>query len=195
MKKTSKMSQFDSPPIKSPEKRLPKAAVGYIDALLEAQRMRFVKEHAATPAAASTTSSPALPAKLDLLAESDAFVGSGWGPLDKNRKGVPHRWMARLGTILLAADTSKGGQLTLTGTGYLRRRYVDDLTVWIDDQPVEGVAVRKGLNAWIFEGRVPALENRPFHILGLQTSGIKAFHLGPDTHASLALSKISFKAG
>jgi|GEM_PF-1457865 len=181
-------------PVKGPESRFPKAAVDYIDALLDVERTRFEKELSAAGMADKQANWPALPTRLQLLAEGDDFVGSGWGALDHTKKGIGRRWMARIGTLLFPADATAGGILRLTGAGYLRRRYVDDLTVWLDHMPVEGVAVRKGLNGWNFEGRVPALKGRPFHILRLQTSGIRPFDKGPDTHASLALSAVDFKA-
>lgn len=181
-------------PVKGVESRFPKAAVDYIDSLLDVERIRFEKELAVADINKSQPNWPARSARLQLLAEGDDFVGTGWGALDHTKKGIGQRWMARIGTLLFPADTASGGILRLTGTGYLRRRYVDDLTVWLDHLPIEGVAVRKGLNGWRFEGRTPALDARPFHILRLQTSGIRPFDKGPDTHASLALSSVEFSS-
>ncbi|WP_286828707.1 MULTISPECIES: hypothetical protein [Kordiimonas] len=181
-------------PVKGPESRFPKAAVDYIDTLLDVERTRFEKELAAAVTPREEPAWPTLPERLELMAEGDDFAGSGWGKLDHTKKGIGRRWMARIGTLLFAADATRGGIVRLTGTGYLRRRYVDDLTVWLDNMPVEGVAVRKGINGWSFEGHVPALAGRPFHILRLQTSGIRPFDKGPDTHASLALSVVDYKA-
>ncbi|MFC4347208.1 hypothetical protein ACFO5Q_05065 [Kordiimonas lipolytica] len=192
-KKSTSNTQSDLP-LKGPESRFPKAAVDYIDALLDVERMRFEKELAAQGSTGEQPSWPARSRQLQLLAEGDEFVGSGWGKLDHTKKGIGRRWMARIGTLLLPVDASAGGTLKLTGTGYLRRRFVDELTVWLDHLPVEGVAVRKGLNGWTFEGRVPALAGRPFHILRLQSGGIRPFDKGPDTHASVALSDVNFVA-
>lgn len=177
-------------PIKGTEKRFPKAAVDYVDALLEVQRRRFEREQAVGQQAGGSW--PTRPTSAQVLAEGDDFVGSGWGPLDTARDGTKRRWMARLGTIMLPVDASKGGTVHIKGGGFLRRRFVSDLTVWLDGVPVSGVAVRQGFNRWQFTGAVAVAENRPFHILRLQSPGIKRYHLGPETHASLAVSEIRF---
>ncbi|NVJ97138.1 MAG: hypothetical protein HWE25_03240 [Alphaproteobacteria bacterium] len=183
--------QKDTPalPPKTPEKRFPKAAVDFIDTLLDVQRSRFEKELASLDPEISWQKKPS---SVDLLAESDAFVGSGWGSLDFAKDGTGRRWMARIGTILLSADLSAGGQLSLAGGGYLKRRFLSDLTVWVDDVPIDGTIRRVGIKNWTFEGKIPPLQDRPYHIVRLQTTGIRRSDLGPDTHASIALAGIRF---
>jgi hypothetical protein len=192
------------------DKRLPKAAVDFVETLLDVQRRRFEQELAARSVAAKPDDSapvpspspslwpslwPSLPRSLQLLAESDGFVGSGWSSLDHSRSGQARRWMGRVGTLLFAADTTEGGRLSLKGGGFIKRAFVDELTVWLDDQPVSGHGVRRGINRWEFEGRTPALQRRPFHILRLQAPGARRFEPGPDGRGSLAVSEIRFTAG
>lgn len=176
-----------SPPHKTPEKRFPKAAVDYIDALLETQRTRFEKEAAH---GTHTANWPTRPSCLHILAEGDNFLGSGWGMLDRAKDGTGRRWMARIGTILLPIDLSSGATVHVSGNGYLKKRFLKELTIWLDDTPLEGKLSRKGLSGWQFNGNIPKLEGRAFHILRLQTTGIRPAPHGPGTHASLAVSEI-----
>lgn len=194
MAKITKHTVMNEPPLSSPEQRFPRSAVDYIDTLLDVQRKRFEAENKACPAHHQETAWPPAPKKASILVESDGFVGSGWGPLDLGADGTARRWMARLGTVMLAIDASAGGILMLTGGGSLKRRYIKELTFWLNNMPLEGTAAAKGLRNWRFETRIPAQVERPFHILGIQSPRIRAFDKGPSTHASIALSRIEFRA-
>lgn len=185
------------PPVARPEKRFPKAAVDFVHTLLDAQRLRFEKEMESLPRSTSDAGThaspwPARPTKALFTADGDSFLGSGWGPLDRGRGGSARRWMAQVGAILFAVDGRSGGRVQLQGGGFLRRRFVDGLTVWVDDTPVTGVAVRRGLNGWSFDGTVGALPDRPYHILKLHVPGSRAFAKGPDGRGSIALSQVRF---
>lgn len=183
-----------------PKPRFPKAAVDYIDALLEIQRQRFDRERALIEAATK-------PAQTNLrdhishaksaqfLADGDNFTGTGWSELGHRRDGTAFRWMARLGTLLMPLDMTGGGTIAINGCGYTKKKFLADLTVWIDDQPVQGEVSRKGFNRWIFTGTVPPVDWRPYSILKLQSAGLARLAVGIDTFASVAVSDIKIDAG
>lgn len=182
-----------TPPVTRPEKRFPKAAADFVHTLLEVERLRFEQELETLDNARTERETwPARPKSALLTAAGDSFLGSGWGPIDQARGGAARRWMAQVGAILLAADCSEGGRIQLKGGGFLKRRFVDGLTVWIDDWPVSGTAVRRGFNGWAFDGMVGGLPDRPYHILKLHAPGSRAFAGGPDGRGSIALSKVRF---
>ncbi len=183
-----------TPQVAQPEKRFPKAAADFVDTLLEVERLRFEQElDTANNARNKEKIWPARPKSALITADGDSFLGSGWGPMDRARKGPPRRWMAQVGAILLAADVSEGGRIQLKGGGFLKRRFVGGLTVWIDDWPVSGTAVTRGLNSWTFDGTVGGIPKRPYHILKLHAPGSRAFAGGPNGRGSIALSEIHFE--
>ncbi|UTW60041.1 hypothetical protein KFE96_06955 [Kordiimonas sp. SCSIO 12603] len=175
---------------KSPEARFPKAAVDFVDALLTVQRNRFERElEAYSP---PTPSSP-LPEKAvaaHILAESDEFIGSGWSKLGKRRDGTSFRWMGKLGTVMLPVDLTKPRAFTIKGCGFTKRRFLKETTLWIDDKPIEFSLSRRGFNRWTFTGSLPAMPDRPFYIIRMQSSGISRLAEGVDAFVSLAVSEI-----
>lgn len=180
--------------------RLPKAAVDYIDALLEIQQHRFERETAITQAIPPTDetnlrSHISHPKSAHFLAEGDNFTGTGWSEIGHRRDGTAFRWMARLGTLLLPLDLTAGGSITINGCGYTKKKFLTDLTVWIDDQPVEGDMARKGFNRWIFTGSLPPLKWRPYSILKIQSAGLARLAVGVDRFSSVAVSDIRIDAG
>lgn len=184
-----------TPQVARPEKRFPKAAADFVHTLLEVERLRFEQElDALEDSRKEEETWPARPKGALLTADGDSFLGSGWGPMERARGGAARRWMAQVGAILLAADCTEGGRIQLTGGGFLKRRFIDGLTVWVDDWPVSGTAVRRGLNGWTFDGTVRSLPNRPYHILKLHAPGSRAFAGGPDGRGSIALSEMRFDA-
>lgn len=177
----------------------PKAAVDYIDALLEIQQQRFDREQeitGATQAAAGTSLRAHIshPKSAHFLADGDTFTGTGWSELDHRRDGTAFRWMARLGTLLLPLDLTGGGTITINGCGFTKKKFLTELTVWVDDQPVEGDITRKGFNRWTFTGAVPPLKWRPYAILKIQSAGIARLAAGLDTYSSVAVSDIQINA-
>ncbi len=184
-----------------PEKRFPRSAVSYIDALLGIQRQRFEKEltfqlpdcgHKETHFQV-LKNRVTVPNALDILAESDGFTGTGWSDLGRRRKGDAFRWMGRMACLLLPVDLEAGADIRIEGCGFSRRKYIHDLTVWLDDMPLTGKIARRGLNRWTFTGIIPAQTWRPYSILRLQTSGQSRLAVGVDTYVSLAVSRIAIK--
>lgn len=175
----------------TPEPRFPKAAVGYIDALLRIQRMKFEQELSARSLHLSKLHSAVQPPLVvDLLAESDGFIGTGWSDLGRRRDSTAFRWMGRIGTVLLPIDLTAGGTITIEGAGFSRRRHLKTLSFWMEDQPIEGTLKRKGFNRWIFKGTIGALPPQPFSILRLQSAGQSRLAVGVDTFVSVAVSRI-----
>lgn len=184
----------------TPEPRFPKAAVDYIDALLDIQQQRFDREvslmNALPPAESGSLRDHISHAKsAHYLAEGDSFIGTGWSELGHRRDGTAFRWMGRLGTLLLPLDMADGGTITIRGCGYTKKKFLGDLTVWIDDQPVHGDMARKGFNRWVFNGVVPPINWRPYSILRLQSAGLARLAVGVDTFCSVAVSDIKINAG
>jgi len=180
--------------------RIPKAAVDYIDALLEIQQQRFDREQAKTGTAAGPTQTELQDyishAKSGhYLAEGDNFTGTGWSELGHRRDRTAFRWMGRLGTLLLPLDMTAGGTITINGCGYTKKKFLTDLTIWIDDQPVHGEIARKGFNRWVFHGAIPPVKWRPYSILKIQSAGLARLAVGMDTFASVAVSEIQIDAG
>ncbi len=182
-----------------PEKRFPKSAVDYIDALLGIQRQQFEKEldllrhgggqkEANFQALKSTIS---LPDRADFFADDDGFTGTGWSQLGYRRKGEAFRWMGRMASLLLSVDLEAGASVRIEGSGFSRRRYIRDLTVWLDDSPIKGRIKRQGLNRWVFTGTIAKRTWRPYSILRLQTSGQSRLAVGVDAFVSLAVSRVT----
>lgn len=185
----------DSEGVQTPEPRFPKAAVGYIDALLRIQRARFERELSARPAHLKALHGAVQPPRsVDILAESDAFSGTGWSDLGRRRDGTAFRWMGRIGTVLLPIDLTDGGTIVIEGAGFSRRRHLKTLTFWIEDQPIEGALKRKGFNRWVFKGKISALPPQPFSILRLQSVGQSRLAVGVDSFVSVAISRIRIDA-
>ncbi len=179
----------------TPEPRFPKAAVRYIDALLRIQRAKFERELSARSVHLSRLHSAVQPPRaVDLLAESDAFVGTGWSDLGRRRDGTAFRWMGRIGTVLLPVDLTAGGTVTIEGAGFSRRRHLKTLSFWMENQPVEGTLKRKGFNRWVFHGKIGALPPQPFSILRLQSAGQSRLAVGVDSFVSVAISRIRVEA-
>lgn len=182
-----------APQLKNPEKRFPKAAVDYIDALLEIQQARFDQEAACQqtkPYAKEFREQLNLPTSAQYFVEEGAFSGPGWSALARKRDGTAFRWMGRIGTILLPLDLSAGATLRIEGSGFSKRKHLKTLTVWIEDQPVTGTVTRRGLNGWHFKGTIPPVQWRPYSILRLQSAGVSKLATGDDQYASLAVSAI-----
>lgn len=181
-----------------PEKRFPKSAVDYIDALLRIQRQQFEKEltllhHESSPQEQNfqaLKSAINLPAAVDFYADADGFTGTGWSDLGHRRKGDAFRWMGRMASLLLSVDLEAGATVRIEGCGFSRRRYIRDLTVWLDDNPIRGKVRRIGLNRWVFAGSIPARNWRPYSILRLQTSGQSRLAIGVDAFVSLAVNRV-----
>ncbi len=177
------------------EPRFPKTAADYVDALLSIQRQCFEKEaQAAAQIASVRTESPAhpldLPKSAHILAKSATFIGSGWSDIGVRKDGTAFRWMGRVGTQLLGLDLSEGAPILIKGCGFSRRRFLKDLTIWVDDQEIPGTLSRIGFNRWQFEGDIPSLARRHYHILRLQSPGVARLAVGVDVFVSLALSEI-----
>lgn len=180
-----------------PEPRFSRAAVTYIDALLEIQRERFEREANGADTRrtlAAMAQGLNLPSKGQYFAEGDNFIGTGWSELGHRRDGTAFRWMGRIGTLLLPLDLSRGAQISIEGCGYTRRRHLKGLTVWVDDYPVEGTVARKGFNRWIFTGKVGPFTARPYHILRLQCPGQSRLAVGVDSFVSIAVSGITVES-
>lgn len=175
-----------------PEPRFPRAAVDYIDALLQIQRMRHEREHSAAADHLGALHDRVAPPKTaDIPADADGFCGTGWSDLGHRRDGMAFRWMGRIGTLLLPVDLTSGATLRIEGAAFSRRRHLRTLSFWIDDHPVEGTLSRKGFNRWIFTGTVPPLAARPYSILRLQSAGKSRLAVGVDTLVSVAVARVT----
>jgi len=174
----------------APETRFPKAAVDFIDALLDVQRDRFDRELAAkkTP---ETIAYPTRAPALQVFADSDGFIGAGWSNLGTRRDGTAFRWMGRIGSLLLPVDLSSPRSFVLRGCGFTKRKFLKETTLWIDDQPVNYTLSRSGFNRWTFSGYLPEMPPRPFYLLRIQSPGLGRLAEGLDTYVSLAVSDIS----
>lgn len=193
--------------------RFPRAATDYIDALLKIQRMRFDRENALAarfgPAATGRipTATDAiqddrhsvlreklnLPDSTEIQASSDNFNGTGWSDLGHRRDGTAFRWMGRLGTLLLPVNLERGASLTIEGCGFSRKKFLKQMTVWIEGQPVTGAIKRRGFNRWIFTGEIRPAPWRPYSILQIQSSGMARLAVGVDSYVSLAVNKVTVK--
>ncbi len=183
----------------TPEPRFPKAAVTFVDALLDIQRQRFERERAVMQSAASIGNADlrghvTLAASAEIMADGDNFIGTGWSDLGHRRDGTAFRWMGRIGTLLLPLDLSSGGTIGINGCGYTKKKFVKNLTIWIDDQQVSGEMARKGFNSWIFTGTIPLMKWRPYSILRLQSAGQARLAVDTEAYASVAVSDITIDA-
>jgi hypothetical protein len=179
--------------IKKTEKRFPKAAVDYIDALLEIQQTRFDQEKACEetkPYTSEFREGLNLPKSAHYLAEDEHFTGVGWSSLYHRRDGTGFRWMGRLGTFLLPLDLSSGGTLRIEGSAFSRHRHLKSLTVWIEGQAIQGAVSRRGLNRWHFTGTIPPIPWRPYSILRLQSTGVSKPATGTDSYTSVAVNAV-----
>jgi len=174
---------------KTPETRFPRAAIDYVDALLDVQRLRFERELAAhqTP---ETIPYPPRASTLHILADSDNFTGTGWSSLGTRRDGVAFRWMGRIGSLLLPVDLSEPRPFSIRGCGFTKRRFLKETTIWIEDQKVEYALSRRGFNRWTFSGELPAMPPRPFYLMRLQSPGLGRLAEGVDAYVSLAVSEL-----
>lgn len=194
----------DSPAIqdaefRTPEPRFPKAAVDYVDALLEIQRQRFDRECAVLQNTITQESTDLQkyvthPKCAHFLADADNFIGTGWSELGHRRDSTAFRWMGRLGTLLLPLDMTGGGTITINGCGYTKKKFLETLTVWVDEMPIPGEMARKGFNRWIFSGTIPKTPWRPYSILRMQSAGQARLAVGMDTFASVAVCDIQIEA-
>jgi len=168
--------------------RFPKAAIDYIDTLLAVQRKRFDLENLTTNPA--HTEMPKRPNALHILAESDEFVGAGWSALGHRRDGTAFRWMGRIGSLLLPLNVSEPRPFKLSGCGFIKRRFLKDCTLWLDDMQIDYTLSRRGFNRWQMEGTLPVLPDRPYYILRLQSSGMARLAVGVDAFVSLAVNEL-----
>lgn len=182
----------------TPEPRFPRAAVRYVDALLDIQRQRFDKE--LTQANAPADQWQQIREQMDLprdgqfFAEDDSFIGTGWSDLGHRRDGTAFRWMGRIGTLLVPLDFETGADIRIDGCGFTRRRHLKGLTVWLEQQPIKGTIARRGFNRWTFTGRIEPMAWRPYSILRLQAPGMSRLAVGLETFVSVAVSGISITA-
>jgi len=174
---------------KTPEPRFPQAAVRYVDALLTVQRNRFERELAAHNNG-TTTDFPPRPKSLQILAESDDFVGTGWSNLGNRRDGTAFRWMGRIGSLMLPVDLSEPRQFLVRGCGFTKRRFLKETTIWIEDQQIDFSLSRRGFNRWTYSGELPVMPPRPYYLLRMQSSGLAPLAEGIDAFVSLAVSEI-----
>lgn len=175
-----------------PEPRFPRAAVDFIDTLLAIQRERFEKEGGADQGhAAALHGAVKPPASMDVLAEGDAFLGTGWSDLGRRRDGTAFRWMGRIGTLMCPVDLTGGAKVRIEGAGFSRRRHLKTLSFWLEDMPIEGTLSRRGFNRWVFEGTVNTLAARPYSILRIQSAGQSRLAVGVDEYVSVAVSRVS----
>ncbi len=184
----------------TPEPRFPNAAVTFVDALLDIQRQRFERERSVgqsitPPKNSDLPNHVKLAASAHFMADSDNFIGTGWSELGHRRDGTAFRWMGRIGTLLVPVDLTEGGTITISGCGYTKKKFLKNLTLWIDDQQLSGEMARKGFNSWIFTGTIPPMKWRPYSILRLQSAGQARLAVGMDTYASVAVSDIQIEAG
>jgi len=184
----------------TPEPRFPNAAVTFVDALLDIQRQRFNRERSVKQSTAVSDSSDlrnhiTLAASAHFMADGDNFIGTGWSELGHRRDATAFRWMGRIGTLLVPVDLTEGGKITINGCGYTKKKFLKNLTLWIDDQQLPGEMARKGFNSWIFTGAIPPMKWRPYSILRLQSAGQARLAVGMETYASVAVSDIHIEAG
>jgi len=182
----------------TPEPRFPNAAVTFVDALLDIQRRRFDLERSVVQS--NTPSSDGdlrthvtLAESAHFMADGDNFIGTGWSELGHRRDGTAFRWMGRIGTLLVPVDLTEGATITVKGCGYTKKKFLKDMTLWIDDQQITGDMARKGFNSWIFTGVVPPMQWRPYSILKLQSAGQARLAVGMDTYASVAVNDIQIE--
>lgn len=183
----------------TPEPRFPNAAVTFVDALLDIQRRRFDLERSIRQSSNSSSDNElrnyvTLPASAHYMADGDNFIGTGWSELGHRRDGTAFRWMGRIGTLLVPVDFTKGATITIKGCGYTKKKFLRDMTLWIDHQQITGEMARKGFNSWIFTGTVPPIKWRPYSILRLQSAGQARLAVGMDTYASVAVNDLQIEA-
>ncbi len=180
---------------RTPEPRFPRAAVDFIDTLLSIQRQRFEKEQNIGLRHEAKLHDALKPApSMDVLAETDAFLGTGWSDLGQRRDGTAFRWMGRIGTLMCPVDLTNGAHVLIEGAGFSRRRHLKTLSFWMEDQPIEGTIKRRGFNRWVFEGTVGNLPPRPYSILRIQSAGQSRLAVGVDEYVSVAVSRISIRS-
>jgi len=184
----------------TPEPRFPQAAVTFVDALLDIQRQRFDRERAVSQSTTPTDENDlrnhvTLAASAHFMADGDNFIGTGWSDLGHRRDGTAFRWMGRIGTLLVPIDLTEGATITIKGCGYTKKKFLKDMTLWIDDQQIVGEMARKGFNSWVFRGAVPPMKWRPYSVLRIQSAGQARLAVGIDTYASVAVSELQIEAG
>lgn len=180
---------------KAPEPRFPRAAVDFIDALLSIQRQRFEKEQNNSQVHDAKLHEALKPTSaMDVLAEADAFLGTGWSDLGQRRDGTSFRWMGRIGTLMCPVDLTNGAHVRIEGAGFSRRRHLKTLSFWMENQPIEGTIKRRGFNRWVFEGTVGNLPARPYSVLRIQSAGQSRLAVGVDEYVSVAVSRISIRS-
>lgn len=168
-------------------KRFPRAAVDYVDALLEIQKIQMTAENRMS---ASAITLPDRPNAISMLAEGENFIGTGWSTIGKRRDGTAFRWMGRIGTLLLPINLTNGASLSIKGSGYTRKRLLADLSVWVDDMPVTINISRKGFNRWILAGDIPSITPKAYHILRIESTGLARLAVGMDSYFSVAVSSV-----
>ncbi len=186
-----------------PEPRFPLAAVNFIDALLNIQRRRFNEQRAAFKAndqqglSDTQPQTPSLNDKthLTLYAEADQFAGSGWSHLHRHLNGQQSRWMERVGMIALYPAQISGETICIKGSGFTRKKFIENLEVYIDDSQISGQIKHSFTGQWSFQGTLPKASDQslPFAILRLQTIGVAKHKAGIEGWASLAVTSISFE--
>lgn len=208
VKKNQHISTTDAAPetdgrdagnIHVPEPRFPRAAIDYIDALLNIQRKRFERERAVGGEGNSSHDRHFkalhdqinLPTTIDVPAEADNFIGTGWSDLGQRRDGTAFRWMGRVATLMVPVNLEKGAQITIEGCGFSRKKYLKALSVWIEDHKIEGTLKRIGFNRWKFSGEIAAMPWRPYSVLRIQTSGQSRLAVGVDKFVSVNVSRVT----
>jgi len=175
---------------KNPESRLSKAAVDYVDALMTVQRTRFERELLSQSSGVEAVQITR-PKSAQILAESDDFIGAGWTNLGNLKDGTAFRWMGRIGSLMLPIDLSEHRPFVIRGCGFTKRRFLKETTLWIEDQQLDFTLSRRGFNQWLYKGVIPAMPQRPYYLLRLQSPGLAPLIEGLDTRVSLAVSEIS----
>ncbi|GHF18436.1 hypothetical protein GCM10017044_11200 [Kordiimonas sediminis] len=189
------MAQKQNSPI-SAKSGFSKAAIDYVDTLLEAQAELFSATTALRDQRATRFALPAKPSSSSYDVEFDSFRGFGWSDVAYGRAHTPYRWMGRVATLMVYNQLSAGGRLQIDGFKVKRRRFLKGLTIWMDDYPVTGTVKRTGLSSWQFTGDIPALDSdkTAFHLLRFESPGHAKLSSGEESpHVSLGVSRIKIE--
>lgn len=187
----------DTAPHPRAETRFSKAALDYMDALLDLemrQHDRRIEHLARQGLPAHQYEGKILTRPVILDAEDSAFAAAAWSPCTVHR-GQPCRWMKRLGGLLLPYSLTSGGVLAIEGAGTTRWRFAKALSVRVNGDTVPVRVRRRGLSRFIATAILPATGlDQPLR-LDLETSGQARRAPWSDERASLAISTITISPG
>ncbi|NEO67313.1 MAG: hypothetical protein F6J98_45960, partial [Moorea sp. SIO4G2] len=122
--------------------------------------------------------------------------GIGWLSPD-TLDGTPVRWMEKVGSVIIdGINTIKPLQVRVSGIMAVEKRFISDMVVKVNGNPIDGEVQEQSDKSWVFEGIIPSGRltlNAPF-VLSIESPGVGQLSSIDSRLASLLVKSVTIGA-